>query len=190
VAALAKAGKTEIPVRPSVLARNISNDHHDGQQVPLISGVTYDNFVTAQRNHLSERRHHFASDAVHHLRWPGGNDHAARKSPRCRIQREFCDGNMAPTPRDERIGAHHQHPLGRTTVADRGRTGNGVIGRHDAESAVRREQGADPGDSPLLGALFRHSSTTCQDRVVDLHDPDIVRDPGDLAPVTQLKRPG
>jgi general secretion pathway protein D len=52
-AALAKAGKTEILSRPSVLARNNQQATITiGQQVPLISGVTYDNFGN-QRNAIT-----------------------------------------------------------------------------------------------------------------------------------------
>jgi len=48
--ALAQAGKTEILSRPSVLARNNQQATITiGQQVPLIDGVTYDNFGN-QRN--------------------------------------------------------------------------------------------------------------------------------------------
>ena len=50
LSALAQAGKTEILSRPSVLARNNQQATITiGQQVPLISGVTYDNFGN-QRN--------------------------------------------------------------------------------------------------------------------------------------------
>jgi general secretion pathway protein D len=53
LAALAKAGKTEILSRPSILARNNQQATITiGQQVPLISGVTYDNFGN-QRNAIS-----------------------------------------------------------------------------------------------------------------------------------------
>jgi general secretion pathway protein D len=53
VAALARAGKTEILSRPSVLARNNQQATITiGQQVPLISGVTYDNFGN-QRNAIT-----------------------------------------------------------------------------------------------------------------------------------------
>lgn len=52
-AALAKAGKTEILSRPSILARNNQQATITiGQQVPLISGVTYDNFGN-QRNAIT-----------------------------------------------------------------------------------------------------------------------------------------
>jgi len=50
LSALAQAGKTEILSRPSVLARNNQQATITiGQQVPLINGVTYDNFGN-QRN--------------------------------------------------------------------------------------------------------------------------------------------
>jgi len=50
LAALAQAGKTEILSRPSVLARNNQQATINiGQQVPLITGVVYDNFGN-QRN--------------------------------------------------------------------------------------------------------------------------------------------
>jgi general secretion pathway protein D len=52
-AALAKAGKTEILSRPSILARNNQQATITiGQQVPLISGVTYDTFGN-QRNAIT-----------------------------------------------------------------------------------------------------------------------------------------
>lgn len=50
IAALAKAGKTEILSRPSILARNNQQATITiGQRVPLIQGVTYDSFGN-QRN--------------------------------------------------------------------------------------------------------------------------------------------
>jgi len=53
IAALATAGKTEILSRPSVLARNNQQATITvGQQVPLISGVTYDSFGN-QRNAIT-----------------------------------------------------------------------------------------------------------------------------------------
>jgi general secretion pathway protein D len=53
LAALARAGKTEILSRPSILARNNQQATITiGQQVPLISGVTYDNFGN-QRNAIT-----------------------------------------------------------------------------------------------------------------------------------------
>jgi general secretion pathway protein D len=52
-AALAKAGKTEILSRPSILARNNQQATINiGQRVPLISGVTYDSFGN-QRNAIT-----------------------------------------------------------------------------------------------------------------------------------------
>lgn len=55
LAALAKAGKTEILSRPSILARNNQQATITiGQRVPLISGVTYDNFGN-QRNAIDYR---------------------------------------------------------------------------------------------------------------------------------------
>jgi len=53
LAALAKAGKTEILSRPSILARNNQQATITiGQEVPLITGVTYDSFGN-QRNAIS-----------------------------------------------------------------------------------------------------------------------------------------
>lgn len=53
IAALASAGKTEILSRPSILARNNQQATITiGQQVPLISGVTFDSFGN-QRNAIS-----------------------------------------------------------------------------------------------------------------------------------------
>ena len=53
LAALAKAGKTEVLSRPSVLARNNQQATITiGQEVPLITGVTYDSFGN-QRNAIS-----------------------------------------------------------------------------------------------------------------------------------------
>jgi general secretion pathway protein D len=53
LAALARAGKTEILSRPSILARNNQQATITiGQQVPLISGVTFDNFGN-QRNAIT-----------------------------------------------------------------------------------------------------------------------------------------
>jgi len=53
LSALAQAGKTEILSRPSVLARNNQQATITiGQQVPLISGVTYDSFGN-QRNAIT-----------------------------------------------------------------------------------------------------------------------------------------
>jgi general secretion pathway protein D len=53
IAALATAGKTEILSRPSILARNNQQATITvGQQVPLISGVTYDSFGN-QRNAIT-----------------------------------------------------------------------------------------------------------------------------------------
>jgi len=53
IAALAQAGKTEILSRPSILARNNQQATITiGQQVPLISGVTYDTFGN-QRNAIT-----------------------------------------------------------------------------------------------------------------------------------------
>ncbi len=53
LAALAKAGKTEILSRPSILARNNQMATITiGQEVPLITGVTYDSFGN-QRNAIS-----------------------------------------------------------------------------------------------------------------------------------------
>jgi general secretion pathway protein D len=53
LAALAKAGKTEVLSRPSILARNNQQATITiGQEVPLITGVTYDSFGN-QRNAIS-----------------------------------------------------------------------------------------------------------------------------------------
>jgi len=53
IAALSTAGKTEILSRPSILARNNQQATITvGQQVPLISGVTYDSFGN-QRNAIT-----------------------------------------------------------------------------------------------------------------------------------------
>ena len=69
--AIAQAGKAKVLSRPSILARNNQPATITvGQEVPLITGVTYDSLGNSHNAyHLYECRRHFEGHPFHHRGW-------------------------------------------------------------------------------------------------------------------------
>lgn len=191
LAALAKAGKTEILSRPSVLARNNQQATITiGQQVPLISGVTYDNFGN-QRNAITYQDVGIILRVTPFITSDGFVEMivAPEISSVSDSTVNFATGNGT-----NNTGNSAAAPIINIRSADTvvvtpdGQTV--VIGGLMQTQKVKTENKVPLlGDIPLLGALFRHKVTSdAKTELLIFLTPTIVKDPRDLAMMSAVEK--
>lgn len=189
-AALASAGKTEILSRPSVLARNNQQATITiGQSVPLISGVTYDNFGN-QRNAINYRdvgiilqvTPFITSDGmVEMIVAPEVSSVSASTVNIVSGTGTNNAGNVtAPIIDTRRADTVVVVPDGQTVV----------IGGLMQNQKVNSEKKVPLlGDIPLLGLLFKHKTTdNAKKELLIFLTPHIVSRPTELAARTESER--
>jgi len=190
ISALAKAGKTEILSRPSVLARNNQQATISvGQRVPLISGVTFDTFGN-QRNAINYEdvgiilrvTPFISSDGMVEMVLSPEISSISDSSVNFATGTTNIGSSSASAPIINRRSADT------VTVVPDGQTV--VIGGMMQRQAVSTEQKVPLlGDIPLLGALFRHKITSnVKTELMVFITPYIVKDPRDLAAVTETDK--
>ena len=190
ITALAKAGKTEILSRPSVLARNNQQAVITvGQRVPLISGVTFDTFGN-QRNAINYEdvgiilrvTPFISSDGMVEMVLSPEISSISDSSVNFATGSTNIGNSGASAPIINRRSADT------VAVVPDGQTV--VIGGMMQRQAVSTEQKVPLlGDIPLLGALFRHKITNnVKTELMIFMTPYIVKDPRDLAAVTETDK--
>lgn len=182
VSALAKAGKTEILSRPSILARNNQEATINiGQRVPLISGVTYDSFGN-QRNAITYQDVGIILQVTPFITSEGMVEMivAPEVSSVSESSVTFATGGTnntssasAPIINTRRADTVVVVPDGQTVV----------IGGLMHNQKVNSEKKVPIlGDIPLLGMLFKHKVTEDEKKeLLIFMTPYIVSHPGELA---------
>lgn len=191
LAALAKAGKTEILSRPSILARNNQPASINlGQQVPLITNTRFDNFgnqintVSYEDVGINLSVTPFITDdnlvemvvapeisqLTDRSQWvpiAGGGTNAATSVSAPVINSRSADTVVVV-------------PDGQTVV---------IGGLMQSTKLDSTEKVPILGDIPLLGFFFRHKVTSdAKTELMIFMTPHIVRRPSDLAAVTSAER--
>ncbi len=190
LAALAQAGKTEILSRPSVLARNNQQATITiGQSVPLINGVTYDNFGN-QRNAISYRdvgiilqvTPFITSDGmVEMIIAPEVSSVSASTVNIVSGTGTNNAGNVtAPIIDTRRADTVVVVPNGQTVV---------IGGLMQTQKVKSEKKVPLLGDIPLLGMLFKHKTTDdAKKELLIFLTPTIVKDPRDLAMISNSEK--
>lgn len=188
-AALAKAGKTEILSRPSILARNNQQATITiGQSVPLIQGVTYDSFGN-QRNAIAYQDVGIILQVTPFITSDGMVEMivAPEVSSVSDSTVSFATGgtNNASTPSAPIIDRRRADTV---VVVPDGQTV--AIGGLMATTKVKSEQKVPIlGDIPLIGLAFRHKVTEdAKKELLIFLTPHIVNRPSDLAASTDSER--
>ncbi len=192
LAALAEAGKTEILSRPSILARNNQQATITiGQQVPLISGVTYDTFGN-QRNAITYQNvgiilqvtPFITSDSMVEMIV------APQISSVSDSTVNFATGNGTNSGNGSSAPIINIRSADTVVVVPDGQTV--VIGGLMQNQKVKTEEKVPIlGDIPLLGLLFKHKKTDNEKReLLIFMTPHILRDPRELAAMTTSERAG
>jgi len=189
LAALAKAGKTEILSRPSILARNNQQATITiGQQVPLIQGVTYDSFGN-QRNAISYQSVGIILQVTPFITSDGMVEMivAPQVSSVSDSTVSFATGgtNNASSPSAPIIDIRSADTV---VVVPDGQTV--VIGGLMQTQKVNSEKKVPIlGDIPLLGMLFKHKTTdNAKKELLIFLTPHIVNRPTELAAYTESER--
>jgi general secretion pathway protein D len=190
IAALATAGKTEILSRPSVLARNNQQATITiGQQVPLISGVTYDNFGN-QRNAITYQNVGIILRVTPFITSDGfvemivapeiSSVSDSTVNFTTGIGTNNVGGSSAPIINIRSADTVVVTPDGQTIV----------IGGLMQTQKVKNEQKVPfLGDIPLIGMLFKHNVTgDAKTELLIFLTPTIVKDQRDLALMTESER--
>jgi general secretion pathway protein D len=186
IAALAKAGKTEILSRPSILARNNQQATITiGQQVPLVSGVTYDNFGN-QRNAITYQNVGIILKVTPFITSDGFVEMIV--APEIS---SVSDSSVNITGGTNNVVAA---PLINIRSADT------VVVTPDGQTVVigglmqtqkQKTENKVPllGDIPLLGALFKHKVTSdAKTELLIFLTPTIVHDKREVAMMTDRER--
>jgi type II secretion system protein D len=188
-AALAKAGKTEILSRPSILARNNQQATITiGQQVPLINGVTYDSFGN-QRNAISYQSVGIILQVTPFITSDGMVEMivAPQVSSVSDSTVSFASGgtNNFNSPSAPIIDIRSADTV---VVVPDGQTV--AIGGLMQTQKVRSEKKVPIlGDIPLLGMLFKHKTTDdAKKELLIFLTPHIVNRPTELASHTDSER--
>jgi len=191
IAALAKAGKTEILSRPSILARNNQPATISlGQQVPLITNTRFDNFgnqintVTYQDVGIILNVTPFImdSDLVEMVVAPQISQLTDRSQwvPISGGTSNSATVVSAPVINSRSADTVVVVPDGETVVI------GGLMQNTKLDST---EKVPVLGDIPLLGMLFRHKvKSDAKTELMIFMTPQIVRHPTDLLPLTATER--
>lgn len=189
VAALAKAGKTEILSRPSILARNNQQATITiGQQVPLISGVTFDNFGN-QRNAITYQSVGIILQVTPFITSEGMVEMivAPQISSVSDSTVSFATGgtNTVGSPSAPIINIRSADtvvvvPDGQTVV---------IGGLMQNQKAKSEKKVPILGDIPLLGLLFKHKTTEDEKKeLLIFMTPHIINRPVELSAHTESER--
>ena len=189
VAALAQAGKTEILSRPSVLARNNQQATITiGQQVPLISGVTFDSFGN-QRNAISYQSVGIILQVTPFITSDGMVEMivAPQISSVSDSTVNFATGGTngnggasAPIINIRSADTVVVVPDGQTVV---------IGGLMQNQKVKSEEKVPILGDIPLLGLLFKHKKTDNEKKeLLIFMTPHIVKHPTELAAHAESER--
>ena len=190
IAALATAGKTEILSRPSILARNNQQATITvGQQVPLISGVTYDSFGN-QRNAITYQNVGIILRVTPFITSDG-----------------FVEMILAPeisSISDSTVnfttGIGTNNVGGSSAPIINIRSADTVVVTPDKQTIVigglmatqkQKTENKVPllGDIPLLGWLFKHNvNSDVKTELLIFLTPTIVKDQRDIAMMTEVER--
>jgi general secretion pathway protein D len=191
LAALAKAGKTEILSRPSILARNNQPATISlGQQVPLITNTRFDNFgnqinsVTYQNVGIILTVTPFitSDDMVEMIVAPQTSELADRSQwvPISSGGTNAGGSFAAPVINSRSADTVVVVPDGQTVVI------GGLLQSKNLESTSKVPL---LGDIPLVGLLFKHKvSAKAKTELMIFMTPHIVKFPGDLAALTSKER--
>jgi len=191
LSALAKAGKTEILSRPSILARNNQPATINlGQQVPLITGTRFDNFgnqinTLAYQSvgiNLSVTPFITSDDMVEMVVKPETSELADRSQW---VQISGGGTNNATAVSAPVINSRSADtvvvvPDGQTVVI------GGLMQSKKLDSTTKVPL---LGDIPLIGLLFKHKVTSNgKTELMIFMTPHIVKQPSDLAALTSSER--
>lgn len=191
LSALAKAGKTEILSRPSILARNNQQATINiGQQVPLITNTRFDTFgnqinsVSYQNVGISLQVTPFiTSDNYVEMIVTPSTSELADRSQWVPISNGSTNNSTvvsAPVINSRSADTVVVVPDGQTVVIG----GLMQTQRLNSESKV-----PILGDIPLIGLLFKHKVTNnAKTELLIFMTPHIVKDPRDLASVTDREK--
>jgi general secretion pathway protein D len=188
LAALAQAGKTEILSRPSILARNNQQATITiGQQVPLISGVTFDTFGN-QRNAITYQNVGIILQVTPFITSDGMVEMivAPQISSVSDSTVNFATGGTngggasAPIINIRSADTVVVVPDGQTVVI------GGLLQNQKVKS---EDKVPILGDIPLLGLLFKHKITSNEKKeLLIFMTPHIVNRPSDLAARSDQER--
>lgn len=186
IAALAKAGKTEILSRPSILARNNQQATITiGQQVPLVSGVTYDNFGN-QRNAITYQNVGIILKVTPFITSDGfvemivAPEISSVSDSSVNITGGTNNVVAAPIINIRSADTVVVTPDGQTIV---------IGGLMQTQKVKTENKVPLLGDIPLLGALFKHKVTSdAKTELLIFLTPTIVRDSRELAMMTDSER--
>lgn len=190
LAALAKAGKTEILSRPSILARNNQQATITiGQQVPLISGVTYDSFGN-QRNAITYQNVGIILQVTPFITSDGMVEMilAPQISSVSDSSVSFATGNSTNGNTSASAPIINIRSADTVVVVPDGQTV--VIGGLMQSQKINSESKVPIlGDIPLLGLLFKHKTTSNgKTELLIFMTPHIVNHPSELAARTASER--
>lgn len=191
LAALAKAGKTEILSRPSILARNNQPATISlGQQVPLITNTRFDNFGN-QINSVSYQNvgiilsvtPFITSDGMVEMVVAPETSELADKSQWVPISSGGTNNTgsfSAPVINSRSADTVVIVPDGQTVV---------IGGLMQSKKLDSTSKVPILGDIPLLGLLFKHKVTSNgKTELMIFMTPHIVKHPNDLASLTSSER--
>lgn len=188
LAALANAGKTEILSRPSILARNNQMATITiGQNVPLISAVTYDNYGN-QRNSVTytdvgiilEVTPYITSDGMVEMVVAPEVSSVSDSSVSLGTSTNGTTGASAPIIDTRKADTVVVVPDGQTVV---------IGGLMHTEKVSAEKKVPLLGDIPLLGMLFKHKTTdNAKKELLIFLTPHIVKRPSELAGHTDTER--
>ena len=189
--ALAKAGKTEILSRPSILARNNQPATISlGQQVPLITNTRFDNFGN-QINSVSYQNvgiiltvtPFITSDSMVEMVVTPQTSELADRSQWVPISSGGTNGGSsfsAPVINSRSADTVVVVPDGQTVV---------IGGLMQSKKLDSQTKVPILGDIPLLGLLFKHKvSSNGKTELMIFMTPHIVNFPADLAALTSAER--
>ena len=191
LSALAKAGKTEILSRPSILARNNQPATISlGQQVPLITNTRFDNFGN-QINTVSYQNvgiiltvtPFITSDSMVEMVVTPQTSELADRSQWVPISSGGTNGGSsfsAPVINSRSADTVVVVPDGQTVV---------IGGLMQSKKLDSQTKVPILGDIPLLGLLFKHKvSSNGKTELMIFMTPHIVNFPADLAALTSAER--
>ena len=189
-AALAKAGKTEILSRPTVLARNNQQATVTiGQQVPLVTGVTYDSFGN-QRNAISYQNVGIILQVTPFITSDGNVEMvlAPQISSVSDSTVNIATGNGTNNNGNVAAPIINIRSADTVVVVPNGQTV--VIGGLMQSQKMNSESKVPIlGDIPLLGLLFKHKTTSNgKTELLIFMTPHIVNHPSELAAHTVSER--
>jgi len=183
LAALAEAGKTEILSRPSVLARNNQQATITiGQQVPLITGVTYDSFGN-QRNAITYQNVGIILQVTPFISTDGmvemivapqiSSISDSTVNFTTGVGTNNVGGSSAPIINIRSADTVVVVPDGQTVV---------IGGLIQNQKVTSEEKVPILGDIPVLGLLFKHKKTGNEKKeLLIFMTPHIVKHPTELA---------